>query len=232
MGWWWEEAGDGFSWRHQSLWPHSSSPDVDIGARNKLGDLLCSDHPILDIGGHGWRGLHGAKWRDTALSLGGLIFGNVGASLNLFLHLSNILIDWIVLHRPNLFWMMSTCQILMWRNCVIYEEFRRLRLMMAALVMAVNTRIPSLHINIDEPEKWRRMMHALTSSVMIIYLHYHTHGQKKTQQGEDDAHQDEEVIHLGQELSCHDHRVLMVSAGHVTDILYYHPVLCCNVVML
>ena len=73
-------------------------------------------------------------------------------------------------------------------------------------------------------------MHDLTSSVMIMYSHYHTHGQQKTQQGEDDAHQDEEVIHLGQELSCHDHRVLVCS-GHVTDILYYHPVLCCNAVM-
>ena len=162
-------------WRHPSLWPHSSSPDVDIGARNKLGDLLGGNHPVLDVWGH-WRGgLHGSQgWQrwETVLcldSLGGL-FGNFGASLNLLLHLGNILVDWIALDRPNLFWMMSTCQILMWRNCVIYEEFRRLWLMMAALVMAVNTRIPSLNINIDEPEKWQRMMHELTS-VCHDYTH-------------------------------------------------------------
>ena len=46
-----EKAGD-VSWRHQSLGPHSSSADVDIGARNELGDLLGGNHPVLDVGGH------------------------------------------------------------------------------------------------------------------------------------------------------------------------------------
>ena len=70
------------------------------------------------------------------------------------------------------------------------------------------------------------------------YSHYHADGQQKTQEGEDDAHQDEEVVHLGQELPRHDHG-LLVCVSHVTDVLYYHPVLycvlcnvMCNVVML
>ena len=61
--------------------------------------------------------------------------------------------------------------------------------------------------------------------VKHLYSHYHADGQQKTQEGEDDAHQDEEVVHLGQELPRHDHG-LLVCVPHVTDVLYYHPVLC------
>jgi len=75
--------------------------------------------------------------------------------------------------------------------------------MMAALVGSVNTRRPALNINIDE--------------------HYHTDCQQETQQGEDDGHEDEEVVHLGQELPGHDHGIL-VRASDVTDVLDYHPV--------
>ena len=71
------------------------------------------------------------------------------------LNFGDVLINWIILYDPNIFGLMTMCQVLMGRNCVIYEVFRTGQMMMPTLVIALTWicyTASSLHKYINQPE--------------------------------------------------------------------------------
>ena len=149
----------------------SSPPEGGLGAGHIPGHLLGRDHPVL----------HGAHWAAAGRRLqaprprhGGGGVPRTGTGSTLPLHFGNVLVDWIILHSPNMFGLMTMCQELMWRNRVIYEVFRPAWLMVAALG-TVNSVISALRPQVHQPETQQieACSQVLTSiSINIQYSQY------------------------------------------------------------
>ena len=89
-----------------------SPPEGGLGAGHVPGHLLGRDHPVLHRAHRAAAGRRLQAPRPRHGGGGGGVPRTVTGG-TLPLHFGNVLVDWIVLHSPNMFGLMTMCQELM-----------------------------------------------------------------------------------------------------------------------